>query len=332
MQTIPSAEVLNLLYAVYIISLVFLLFGLQTRWSTLVVLISGTLFAAIMNSFSKIDHADTFIRVYIPAVMCFVPWGRLYSADALLAQRRGVMPVSPREDGLSYSWPILFLFWLLCIFFMMSGVIKAVPPGQWIVDPDLMRKFMLEYNSIEQPVYLRHILAQLPLVPTLLLWGGLAFELFYPLAVINKDWRTFYVSSTVFFHMMTGITLGIAFDTNLFLYILFFDLWLVFDRIVAPQKRERLSVAAQKVTILGWVGIIGCVSAVILLTYHNPVTGPAYRHFVALFSLNVWYIAVPIAAYGICKSLPKILQPLTRRLRERGQANRAASEVTSSPA
>ncbi len=330
MPAIPSADVLTMIYVTYIVSLVFLLFGLWTRWSTLVVLISGMTFAGIVYSFGKIDHSDTFMRVYIPTVMLFGPWGKLYSVDALLAQRRGAAPLDPRDGSLRFSWPILFLFWLLCTFFMMSGVIKAIPPGQWLLDPDLMRKFMLEYNTIEQPVYIRHVLANLPVVPTLLLWMGLAFELFYPLAVINKSWRTFYVSSTVFFHMMTGITLGIAFDVTLFLYILFFDLWRVFDRLVTVQARQRISTASQRVPLWGWLGMIGAVSAVLLISHYNPVTGPLYQRFLAMFSQNVWYIVVPIAAYGVLTSLPKIIRPIAARIsRRRGGITPDSPELTS---
>lgn len=330
-NSIPSADVLNILSGIYIISLVFVLFGLWTRGSTLMTLVSGTLFSSMMFSFGKIDHADTFMRVYIPAVMLFASWGKLYSVDTLLAQRRGALSLNPREDSLRFSWPILFLFWMLCIFFMMSGVIKAVPPGQWIVDPDLMRKFMLEYNSIDQPVYIRHVLAQIPLLPTLLLWGGLLFETCYPLAVINKHWRTLYVSSTVFFHLTTGILLGIAFDATLFLYILFFDLWGLFDRFVSIKKRDRLSGFAHRIPLLGWLGMVAVLSLALLLSFHSSSIGPLYPQITALFSRYVWYIVVPIATYGIFRSLPKVVHPIVRRFRQRRQSATLTGEATSSP-
>jgi hypothetical protein len=226
------------------------------------------------------------------------------------------MPVtSVSESSLRYSWSILFLLWLLCIMFMGGGLIKAIPPGQWLLDPNLLRKFMLEYNVIENPVYLRYWLSQLPVIPTLLLYMGLAFETFYPLAAINKTWRRFYISSSVLFHIGTGIMLGIQFTPMLFFYILFFDLQSLYDRffpkrlLILPERwlKNWSSSALVAGTLMMVAGVIFVRSLSMFASVLRLPNDLIWNY--------AWWIAGPIAVYGIVTSAPVLLQRLVARLR-----------------
>lgn len=307
MDAPPSGAFLTALDAVYIASLVLLGLGLRTRLMTFIVLLSGTLMTCVMYSFSKIDHGDTFMRVYIPAVMLFAPWGASYSLDAVLRKRKGIQPPAPTDSSLRYSWPILFLFWILCIMFMVGGIVKAVPPGQWLTQPELLRWFMLEYNIGQEPLYLRYVLAQSSTVATLLMYVALAFETFYPLAAINKDWRRFYISSTIFFHLGTGISLGIATVATMILYVLVFDLWGLYDRFFPKRLRhqlDRLFDSASAPLLIG--GALLLTGVIVILHLIQPAI-PDRLQVGAIFNTYVWWPAAALAVYGIALSLPKIV-------------------------
>lgn len=327
MDAPPSSAFLIVLDAVYIASVVLLGLGLRTRLMTLIVLLVGTLIACVIYSFSKIDHSDTFMRVYIPAVMLFAPWGASYSLDAVLRKRQGIQPPTPTESSLRYSWPILFLFWMLCIMFMAGGIVKAVPPGQWLTQPDLMRWFMLEYNTGQEPHYLRYVLAQSPTVATLLMYVGLAFETFFPLALINKDWRRFYISSTIFFHMGTGVSLGIAFVATMILYVLVFDLWGLYDRFFPKRLREGLDQRLERAPAsLLIAGALSFTALIVILHFIQPAI-PEHLQAGTIFSIYVWWPAAALAAYGIMLSLPKMMVGFVESVRPKRKPHSAVQSA-----
>lgn len=320
LKTPPPLETLVLIEAAYIFGLVLLAVGLRVRLTTLLVLIAGTFYSAITLSFGKIDHGGTFMYTYIPAVMLFAPWGATFSLDAVLRARRGIPAPSPREDSLRYSWPILFLLWLLCIMFMMSGVLKGLPPGQWILNPNLMGRFMLEYNITPTPSELRYFLAGLPLVPTLLQACALIFETLYPLAAINKTWRRFYLSSTVFFHIGTQITMGIWFTPMLFTYLLFFDFYALYER----WFPKRLFAAPAQI-FARWaspalIGLTIALGAVVAGSHYLQELKPLLSLPLNVIYGLAWYVATPIAAYGLFTSAPKLVRDLWRGVLRRGKS------------
>lgn len=325
MQSPPSGTFMFVLDLVYIASLVLLGLGLRTRLMTIIVLLSSTMMICIVYSIVKIDHNDTFMRIYIPLIMAFAPWGKTFSLDSVLLRRRGQSAPAPTESTLRYSWPILFLFWMLCVMFMMSGILKMIPPGQWLRNPDLLTHFMLQYNVSRDPIYIRHVLSHLPLVPTVLMGLAVAFETLYPLAVINKDWRRFYVSSTVLFHIGTGIGLGIAFVEMLILYVLFFDLWFVYDRFFPKAISQRVSGLIERMSSSVLIaGALGFTALVVILHFTVPAV-PDALHPRTILRYTVWYPAVALALYGIANSLPQIVRGFLSSIRRRGSVPSAES-------
>lgn len=310
LESPPPMTFLTAVECFYIASLVLLMLGLKVRLMTLVVLISGLLFTGVLYSFGKLDHSDTFMRVYLPVVMLFSPWGATYSLDAVLRQRRGQQPPSVTEDSLRYSWPFLFLFWWLCIMFFVGGVTKAIPPGQWIVDLNTLSKIMKEANLVLNPSTLRHQFSELPIIPTLVLWMGLAFELSYPLAVINKNWRRFYLSSTIFFHMGTFLTLGIRFTFLLPFYIIFFDLYGLYARFFP----KRLWILPSRFFARWSSPMLICgsllLAAVAVMSHYSRVLEPILVLPIIFMESYSWNVAIILAIYGLATSLPKIFAGL----------------------
>ncbi len=316
MQSPPSTEFLLMLDVMLVVSLIFLLIGFRVRMMTLLVLISATLLASAKYSFSKIDHSDTFLNTYIPMIMLFAPWGATYSLDAYLRYRRGLSIPSVSDDSLRYSWPFPVVLWLLAIMFMVSGLLKAIPPGQWLVDPELLRKFMKESNKIENPDQFRYMLGMLPTLPLFMLQlMAVIFETFYPLAVINTHWRKFYVSSTVFFHVGTRITLGIWFMLMLPVYAFFFDIQTLYDRFFPKFILRPFGRVLSKVPSWGLITLAFAVVGMgVVIHFDHDVYLAVFAPIRArVLSDNLWYLAIILAVYGIATSLPHIIAPMFNR-------------------
>jgi hypothetical protein len=304
MSTPPSANILALIVIVNIMALVLLGIGWHVRLMTFIVLVTGILIGAFSASVGgKVDHSRTFREVYIPFMMLFSSWGDTFSLDAVLRHRRGETVTDPTDSSFQYSWVFKALLLLLAILFMMSGIVKGMPPGQWLTDTDLMRKVMLDHNRDLQD-YTRFVIASLPLVPFILQMMALMFETFYPLVLINKTWRRFYLSSSVFFHIGTKISLNIWFWSMLFLYIFFFDIYNVYQRFFPHRLLYPFKKLAQ--TLPSW--------ALVLLTWVTSGCAVYIRNDDALWRIiggtvhevvfnEIWIVAGLLGAYGIVTAL-----------------------------
>ncbi len=231
----PPAWSLHLIEGLWIASLIMLLFGFYTRTMTFIALISGILTTAVSFSFSKIDHGGTFLYVFSPAVMLFSNWGHTYSVDALL---RKTPPPLNSESGLRYSWPLKALLIILAVMFMMSGVLKGIL-GQWIIDPEVLTKFLKEAN-IAKPTQFRYDIYQIALIPFVLQWATLLFETLFPLALLSFVWRRFFLASAVFFHTGVRIMMGISFTGMFHLYVIYLDFQAILNHILPARMLQPL--------------------------------------------------------------------------------------------
>ena len=307
----PSAEVLGILLVIKTTALVLLGIGWRVRWMTFIVLITGILMGMFRTSVGgHIDHSKVFHEIYIPFMMLFAPWGATFSLDAVLRRRRGETTPDPSDDSLQFSWVFKALLWLLALMFMISGIIKAFPPGQWLTDLDLLRKIMLDHNRGPQD-YLRYVVATLPLVPLVLQMMGLGFETLYPLVVINNTWRRFVLSSSVFFHLITKLIMNIWFWQMLMMYMFFFDIYSVYRRFF-PHKL--LQPVSQALSLIPSWGLIVLTWAIAIVALFARNTGEVWQ--VVGGTLNqivfdeIWIVAGVLATYGIITSLIRLYRNL----------------------
>ncbi len=293
----PAESIMIFLVVINTFALVCLAIGWQVRWMTLLVLLSGIAIGALSASVGgKVDHSRTFREVYIPFFMLFAPWGDTFSLDRVIKQRKGEEGVEPADDSLRYSWVIKVLLWLLALMFMMSGLLKAIPPGQWLTDFDLMRKLMLDHNRSLQDYY-RFVIASLPLVPLILQMSALMFETFYPLVLINKTWRRFYLSATIFFHMGTKISLNIWFLSMLFLYLLFFDIYNLYKRFFPHRIVRPLGQLLGRLPSWALIALTWAIAILAVYFRNTPdlwaVVAPLIR-----YQEFLWVIAGALGVYG----------------------------------
>ncbi len=285
-----------------------LLIGWQVRPATLLVLLTGLFIVSTRFSFGKVDHANTFLMVYIPAIMLFYDWGKTHSLAALLRQRRDLSPVDPHVGSWQYSWPIKLVLWLLCILFGTGGLLKLT--DAWLVDFETIPKLMYGYNLQPNPNPLNPLIAATPLLYLPLHFMALGFETLFPMAVINRAWRTFFVSSAVLFHVFTLLFMQINFVAMLIAYAIFIDWQQVYERLRQPGQRFGRWCAHQSTPALTGSSVV--VVALLVILWHSAI-GPVNLYFwqdIPSYMSVYWWIAVPLALCGLVTSGLKLLRGL----------------------
>lgn len=224
LQQQPSIQMIIGAETALVFSLICLLFGLYTRWSTLTVLVFGTWLAAMRYSFGKFDHTDTFLVVFIPLIFLFADWGRHYSLDNL--RRNTICLKEPLAAGSwSYAWPIKVILLLLSILFFTSALTKI--QGGWLTSDHIQflmpKQVIRHWGHISGTNPLHQIILDVPYLTLVLQGIALSFELFFPLALISRRWRTFFVSLAVLFHTHNLLVGWINFLEMLIVYAIFVD-------------------------------------------------------------------------------------------------------------
>lgn len=304
MASPPPEMVIMFIVAVQTIAIILLLLGWKVRWMTGIILVAGILTTAFKISVGgKVDHSGTFHVVYIPLIMWFAPWGDTFSLDSVLKQRQGKPIVDPTTDDFRYSWAFKALLWLLAIMFMLSGLLKMIPPGQWVTDLDVLRKLIL-INNLDAQEHLRFFVATLPIVPFILQLMGMLFETLYPIAVVNKSWRRLMVSSAVFFHIGTRITLGIWFGSMLFFYMIFFDIYAVYrkffpHRLLHAPARLLNQLPSWSLIALAWLIAI----AIFYIRNQPMLWNSIVRPIRQITFDEIWVVAGVLGAYGVITAL-----------------------------
>jgi hypothetical protein len=309
----PTTLALHILGVVLIIGLVLLTIGWQTRLSTLVVLVSGVMLTGVLYSFQKIDHSNTFIVAYIPVTMLFGRWNSNYSVDAWFKRRRGIT-VDPRNDSWIYIWPMRVTLILLAFMFFGAGYSKVMA-GQWLTDPNVMSNTLLAHNVVAvgsgRPANpLNPLLAGIPPVALVLQLSGIAFELFFPLALINHRFRNFFIATAIMFHAFNYFLLTVSASPLVIVYLMFIDWQALYDR-WWPFK----SITVQSTRVM--IALVIAIPALVTAIWWNT---NALSWIVN--SQRIWIAAVLIAPffmvkYGIAVLRHDVIGPLLRRSRQR---------------
>lgn len=250
LQSPPPAWIMKACLLLVIFSLVWLLFGYKTRWATLIYMVSAVFLASINFSFGKIDHSDTFLFCYIPFMMLIYDWGQTYSVDRLLRLQRGETVPSPTEDSWQHGWTIKATIFLFAILFGTAGYIKAIL-GDWLSEPKILPYWLYEEGNASQnnPFYFTFLVT--PLLYNGARFSVLCFESFFPLSLLHRKLRTFFVAGAIFFHTGTGIFMGIYFVPMYIAYAIFID-WQWLLGWALPKGSPRLL----NISATQWFGIV----------------------------------------------------------------------------
>jgi hypothetical protein len=316
----PNPLLFEVAPVVLIASLVLLIIGFRTRLATSLVLISGIFLTGSYYSFTgKVDHADTFLVAYIPAIMLFSRWGSNYSLDALLQEREG-RQINASDSSWVYSWPMRAVLLLLALMFFGAGYFK-LRAGQWLTDMDLLPRLLTTQNAIAvmrsldpNPFY--PWIANTPWVHIPLQFGGVFFELFFPLTLLSHRLRNLFVSSGVLFHAFNTFFLGINAYPMIIIYLTFVD-W---QAIYARWWPFHLGKRVKQLPTPALIGLALLLAGIVpVLWKETNLLRPPGDFGGILTPVTIWYFAIPLALYCFIRSVYQLVQGIFSGLANRQQ-------------
>lgn len=124
-----------------------------------------------------------------------------------------------------YRWPLALVQVLFVEIYLFAGYAKLVTSGPGWVSADTVRGYLLALNQATGntgPASWGYAVAGLPAACWALAWGGLAFELAFPLVLVSTTARWVLLPLAVVFHVANAALFRILFH-DLGLLLLFVD-------------------------------------------------------------------------------------------------------------
>ena len=224
-KTLPSTFFFGAITLLIYLLFSCLLFGLFTKYSSIILSILILTGHTFKYSFGKIDH-DIFFAL-LPLLLCNSGWGNHFSLDAIKNKKIDVPKI--------FSVRYIALFFGYAMF--IAGVSKYL--GGWLnLDSQAIYYHIFRYQAFANPT---------PLASSFVIkycnsnWFEffdfliVFFEIGFLLAVIKPIIFRFFISAALIFHFTNFITLGIGFLGNIPLYLLFINWKYMFD--LSKQKK-----------------------------------------------------------------------------------------------
>ena len=187
---------------------------LTTKTSALLVLF----YQGLLRSFGHFNH-DEMLGVYYLIVLAFSPCGDGFSVDSLPGQRA-------KKPEFAYGFPILLMWLLMAWVYFSSALIKLRIAGLSYFSEDNLPALAIMHSldnlhdtQFRFAFWLPAVRQYSPFaVGLILLW-----ELLFPLAVLWKRVRWYFLGIGVVFHLSTLFLMNIFFPYQLALYLVFVD-------------------------------------------------------------------------------------------------------------
>ncbi|MEX2574614.1 MAG: hypothetical protein WD317_09965 [Balneolaceae bacterium] len=249
-SSFPPASFLLGVHALLTGSLIALLLGFYTRWSSLLTGILMLVLKGFIFSIGKINH-DLLISV-VPVIFAFSSWGRVYSLDSWLSRNgetAGTGGDSPENDGAgtelqadvaqaepekkteqekeekTESWPFSLLALFIGFMFFTAGFPKIL--GGWLnLSTQATRgHFFNQYLPKERT----DLMAEAALGwDSMFFWefldiATIVFEVGFLLAIFHPRTTRLFICIAVVFHFSTMMIMNIAFLFNFIAYAAFLN-------------------------------------------------------------------------------------------------------------
>jgi hypothetical protein len=202
------------LYAALHATLVAALLGIHPRLSCFA---SGMLLYHFAPFETIVRSPNPYLRgLTIPTL------GLLILAFAPRMERWRVFSAASEEAP---AWPLRLVQVLMVQIYFFAGYAKLVTSGLAWPAAENVRRYLLLLNqglSSAPAGSLGYTVADLPWALALLGWGGLLFELAFPLVLFSRGARLVLLPLAVVFHVANGLLFRIFFQ-NVFLLLLFVD-------------------------------------------------------------------------------------------------------------
>ena len=236
---ILSLPALNVVQAVWKLSLACACIGLYTRTSITVAAILGTYLLGLGHNFGQTYHFDA-ILVIAFWILAFSRAGDGWSVDA--ARRAARDPGSrPVEASGEYRWPVQLVLVALSLVFCAAGTAKLRASGvQWFTTDHLailLDRVQYHISDAEPWFPWGSTVARIPYAANLMAFSTIFFETTYPLALFSRRLRPVMVMGGIGLILGIRALMGPTFE-NFLLINLF---WVPWDRVEA-WIRARISV------------------------------------------------------------------------------------------
>jgi len=290
------------------VSLITLMFGLMTRLSTVLVFICGIILFTWDSSFGKIIDKHVLLGSIIPFWMVFSRWGETYSIDAWIRKSAGLPVTKPDNSSWLYIWPMKAVLVSICIFYFSAGFMKLA--GTWLHNPYVVSD-KLTSNLIEGWVsgkasqwdeVLHYLLVHAPFTLIIGQYIALAFEFLFPLALINRNFRTLMCSMAALFHTFTILLLSIGFAPMIIALAITVDWQAIYKRLRPPWRFHRVPSDTGLAIVMILVILFACAAG------HTLASGNIDRAWIKFLPNQkiVWFFIAPFAAMALVRSARNI--------------------------
>jgi len=247
----PTAAWLHGLHLATSVALIATVAGLATNVAMAAAFVLQLVQEGLLNSLGKVTHS-TIPLLHAMLFFALAPCGGSWSLDASFRrwhQRSGRSARSPSARSASAPptsrfarWPFELLLLELAFYYFDAGLTKLVTSG-----PAWADGYTLQYHLLHHDTSVGRLLAPHLAICALLSTAALAFELLFPLAVVFRRLRPYFLAAGVCFHLGNHLLLDLIFWPVLAVYPLVVP-WSVLQRRVAALfhrygtlRRERLS-------------------------------------------------------------------------------------------
>jgi uncharacterized membrane protein YphA (DoxX/SURF4 family) len=314
--TFPPGWVFVLIEGALIVSLISLLIGWKTSFSSIIVAICFLVGNGFSYSLGKINH-DLFLPL-IPLVMLFSNWGSAWSIDGLIRQQFG-NPKHPKEDV--QNWPITLLTLFLGFMMFTAGFPKILggwlDPGKFATYGHLLNQHFVNSRTALLSEFFINL--NVPIFWTLIDYFTIIFEIGFLFAIIKPKLVRLFCALAIIFHFGVMMMLNISFLPNLTIYSLFLFNWNLIANNLGIQKhfnsafntestvlkRFRFKALTVRVNIVAIVIIISFILLFIgspLNLFNKIIDFDSDLLFLEVVILSIY---LPIALLGILSNFPK---------------------------
>ncbi|MBV7334383.1 hypothetical protein KFU94_40340 [Chloroflexi bacterium TSY] len=280
-------------------SLVLLLFGWQTRFTTVLVLVTG-LFLEALYANRDLEHATVFLTFLIPLLMSISGrWGSTYSVDSMLRKR--ITGFKIRDDNSSgiYFLPARALLILLSVLFMSAALWKLMPSATWLWHERLIANLMLQKSLSAvtmglSPNPFAPYVSESSVLHNSLRYGLFFLEGLFFLGIFNRHLRSFFISSALLFHAFSALFMVVTFTPILIIYPLFID-WQSLRRRLLPRKMSFLDRIPSGLL----VGFPIVMAVLVSTQWNSTALMRSLFNFGGLLNWQtIWYPILPLAIIG----------------------------------
>jgi vitamin K-dependent gamma-carboxylase-like protein len=226
-----SVHGLNVVQAVWKVSLACACIGFYTRTSITVAAILGTYLLGLGHNFGQTYHFDA-ILVIAFWILAFSRAGDAWSVDAVRRAARDPGFRAPSPSG-EYRWPIQLVLVAMSLVFFAAGTAKLRASGvEWFTSDHLailLDRVQYHISDAEPWFAWGSTVARIPYAANLMAFATIFFETAYPLALFSRRLRPVLVLGGIGLILGIRALMGPTFE-NFLLINLF---WVPWDRVEA---------------------------------------------------------------------------------------------------